>query len=71
MADIGQRFKTRGKHPRECVVTDILRTYNARGELVKTRYVATHEFMGQMVTDSDVTETAIAMGTLPYKIAQI
>jgi hypothetical protein len=27
--------------------------------------------MGQMVKDGDVTETAIAMGTLPYKMAQM
>jgi hypothetical protein len=30
--------------------------------MVKFRYLATHEFMGQTVTDSDVCETTIAMG---------
>jgi hypothetical protein len=62
--NIGHQFKTRGKHPRLCTVIDILRTYNAKGDLVKTRYVATHEFMGQTVTDSDICETTIAMGSI-------
>ena len=26
---VGQQFKTRGKHPRLCTVTDVLYTYNA------------------------------------------
>ena len=59
---IGTTFKTRGKVPRLCTVTDILKTYNSRGELVQTRYVATHECLGQAVTDRDVVATAIAMG---------
>lgn len=59
---IGQQFKTRGKHPKLCTVTDILRTYNSAGELVSLRYVATHEFAGQLVIDHDVVETTIAMG---------
>ena len=59
---IGQQFKTRGKFPRVCTVTDILITFNSNSEPVKLRYVATHEFMGQLVTDSDVIETTIAMG---------
>jgi len=61
---IGHQFKTRGKASRLCTVTDILRTYNAAGELVRIRYVATHEMMGQTVTDHDVCETSIMMGTL-------
>lgn len=32
-----------------CTVTDILKTYNMANELVKTRYVATHPFMGQQI----------------------
>ena len=60
---IGQQFVTRGKVPRLCTVTDILRTYNARDELIRVRYVATHMgALGQAVTDHDVTETAVAMG---------
>lgn len=59
---IGQQFKTRGKFPRLCTVTDILKTYNSKDELVKILYVATHEFMGQTITNYEVCETTIAMG---------
>lgn len=59
---IGTTFKTRGKHPRLCKVTDIWRTYNDAGELVSIRYVAEHEFMGRAIVDRDVVETTIAMG---------
>ena len=59
---IGDKFMTRGKHKRECTITDILKTYNHAGELVSIRYVATHDFLGQAVTVCDVPETAIAMG---------
>lgn len=59
---IGQQYRTRGKAPRLCTVVDILRTYNARGDMVKLRYVATHDFLGQTITDHDVVETSIVMG---------
>ena len=59
---IGTKFTTRGKHPKECIVTDILKTYNSKGELVSTRYVATHEFLGQTVTDYDVVAVTIQRG---------
>lgn len=62
MYAIGQKYRTRGKVPRVCTVVDIFKTYNSKGELVRVRYVATHDFMGQSVTDYDVPETAIAMG---------
>lgn len=61
---IGQQFMSRGKAPRRYTVTDILRTYNAKGELVKLRYEATFMLMGQIVTDHDVVETTIAMGAI-------
>ena len=64
---IGTQFKTRGKAPRLCTVTDILKTYNSAGELVKTRYVAQHDFMGQKVNDYDVVATTIAMGLIPVE----
>lgn len=57
---IGTKFYSRSKDPRVCTVVDVLRTYNAAGELVKLRYVATHQFMGQTITDSDVCDTTIA-----------
>jgi hypothetical protein len=59
---IGTVFKSRGKSPKRCTVIDFLKTYDSRGELVQIRYVATHEFMGQIVTDRDVCEASIAMG---------
>jgi hypothetical protein len=59
---IGQQFKTRGKHPCLCTIVDILKTYNSKGEQVRLRYVATHEFMGQAITDHDVVDSTIAMG---------
>ena len=40
-------------------MTDILKTFNAKGELVETRYVAEHLFMGQTITDRNVVETAM------------
>lgn len=65
---IGTMFKTRGKAPRLCTVVDILKTYNSKGELFKTRYVATHEFCGQIVTDYDVVPTTIAMGEIKNEL---
>jgi len=59
---IGTQFSTRGKAPRICTVTDILKTYNSAGVLVAIRYVATHEYCGQFVTESNILDTTIAMG---------
>lgn len=59
---IGTQFKSRERFPRTCTVIDILKTYNSDGHLVSVRYVATHEFSGQLVTDRDVVETTIKMG---------
>lgn len=61
---IGQQFTSRGKYPKLCTVTDILKTYNSAGELVKIRYVAEHNFMGQTVADHDVCETTITMSLI-------
>lgn len=61
---IGTKFKTGGKAPRTCTVTDILKTYNSKGDLVSIRYVATHEFLGQTVTDRDVVAVTIARGLI-------
>jgi hypothetical protein len=57
---VGTQFMTSGKHPRLCTVTDIHTTTNLAGLVVKIRYVATHEFCGQTVTDSDVCDATIA-----------
>ena len=45
-----------------CTVVDVLKTYNSKSELVDVRYVATHEFFGQILTDRSVGATTIAMG---------
>lgn len=36
--------------------------YNAAGDLVQTRYISTHEFMGQTVTERNVVAVTIAKG---------
>ena len=59
---IGQQYKTRGKHPQLCTIVDVHRTYNSANELVKLRYVTSHQFCGQTVLDTDVVDTTIAMG---------
>ena len=60
---VGTKFVRVGrKHARVETVTDFLVTRNLAGEPVQTRYVATHQFLGQEVTDSDVLETTIARG---------
>lgn len=60
---IGTQFKTRGKHPRLCTVTDIHKTYDHAGALVKTTYVATHSFGSQTITTRDICHATISMGT--------
>ena len=62
MYPIGTKYKTRGKNPKVCTVTDILKTYNSHGTLVCIRYVSVHDFLGRLVTDSNVVETTIKMG---------
>lgn len=61
---IGTRFKTGGKQPRICVVTEHMTVTNSRNEIVRTFYQATHEFCGQQVLDADVCEVTIARGIL-------
>lgn len=59
---IGVVYKTRGKHPKLCTVVDKLDTYNSKGELVRTRYVSEHEFLGQIVTNSDICRVTVLRG---------
>ena len=56
---IGTVFKN-GAH--ECTVLDILRTYNSCCELVKIRYVSGHNFLGQLVRNSDIVAVTITKG---------
>lgn len=62
---IGTRYVTQGKHPKLCTVVDVLKTYNSAGDLVNLRYVSTHQFCGQTVTDRDVVSVTIARGLQP------
>ena len=59
---IGTKYSTLGKHPKVCEVIDFLRTYNSKGELIKTCYVSKHQFMGQDVIDYAVSKTTIMRG---------
>lgn len=57
---IGTKFETHHKPPTVATVVDILKTYNAAGELVRVRYVAQYERLGQLITDRDVVAVSIA-----------
>lgn len=67
--EIGTKFIPIGRDGRECTVVDILKTFNNAGELVRIRYVATHQFCGQTITDSDVVAATIARGLVRSKAA--
>ena len=61
----GTKFKRRGrKHPRIETVVDVITWINLAGETVGIRYIATHEFMGQVITDKDVLHTTISRGLI-------
>ena len=60
--EIGTKFKPIGKRGDICTVTDMLTTRNMAGEIVDVRYVATHLFMGQTMTNRDVCAATIARG---------
>jgi hypothetical protein len=62
---LGTRFILYRKYKRIDTVTDIWRTYNLKGELVRISYVGEHSIDGHTVTDYDVLETTIARGLLP------
>lgn len=59
---IGTQYMPMRRNTRLCTIVDIHKTYNNDGDLVKTTYVATHEFCGQTITETDVSETTIARG---------
>ena len=61
---IGTQYRTRGKAPRLCTVVDYHTTTNLAGEIVRERYVSTHQFAGQTVTNSDVVAVTIARGLI-------
>lgn len=58
---IGTTYKTHNKKNASlCTVVDIHTTTNAAGEVVRVRYVTSHEFCGRTVLDYDVCDTTIA-----------
>lgn len=62
---IGTRYQVRRKNSIDTyTITDILKTYNSKKELVKTRCVAVHTFLGQTVTDNNVIPVTIARGII-------
>jgi hypothetical protein len=61
---VGTTFKPLGKNQQVHTVTDILTTRNLAGELVQIRYVSTHAFCGQVVTNRDVVEPTISRGLI-------
>lgn len=56
---VGETYIDRNK--RLCTIQDILTTTNLAGDICSVRYVSTHEFCGQIVSDKDVVETTIVM----------
>jgi len=58
---IGLKFQRINKKYVE-TITDYHITTNMEGDTVKVRYVATHEFCGQTVTDIDIVPVTIARG---------
>jgi hypothetical protein len=66
---VGTQFMSSGKHPVLCTVVDVLVTRNLAGEMVAMRYVAEHQFCGQMVRDYDVVDATIAKGKLKMEAA--
>jgi hypothetical protein len=59
---IGTQYKPIGKSGRRSTVSDVHRTYNSDGELVRLRYVATSQLMGQTLTEYDICDATIARG---------
>ena len=63
--EIGTQYKSRSNRDRVSTVIDILETRSiVTGKQTKIRYVSTHEFCGQIVTDYDVLYTTIKRGLI-------
>jgi hypothetical protein len=61
----GTKFIRRGdRHKRVLTVIDYHTTRNISGDIVKQRYCAGYEIAGHILTDSDITETAISRGEI-------
>jgi len=62
----GTKFTKRGKANvgRVYTVVDCQVTFNQSGAVVQQRYIATTNYLGQKLTDSDVLQTTIDMGVI-------
>ncbi len=69
MHTIGTQYLSHGKHPVLCTISDILTTFNSKGDLVSTRYEATHQFLGQVVSETNIVAPTIAKGI--YRLAEL
>ena len=64
---IGTSFSKRGKANKGkiWVITDVLTTYSlSSGEVHSVRYVATTDFIGQVLVDNNVARATVAMGLI-------
>ena len=59
---IGDKFTPKGKVKRKCTITNIIRTFSENGNMT-TVYRASHDFMGQKISDT-YSETTIARGRI-------
>jgi hypothetical protein len=57
---IGTKYRTDGRHWRECEIVEILTTRTSSGDITRISYVCEHEFLGQIVREWDVCETYIS-----------
>jgi len=65
---VGTQYLSHGKYPNLCTISDILTTYNSKGELVSTRYEATHVFLGAIVSETNIVAPTVAKGV--YRLAE-
>jgi hypothetical protein len=68
MYTIGTQYLSYGKFPVLCTISDILTTFNSKGDLVGTRYEATHLFLGQTVSETNIVAPTISRGI--YRLAE-
>lgn len=59
---VGTQYLSRGKHPRLYTVSKQLTVTDETGEVIKRYYWATHEFLGQTITDHDVLDATVSIG---------
>jgi hypothetical protein len=71
---IGTKYyerKSNGKkNEKISTVIDILSTYNSKGELIRTRYIASRDYLGQDLINYDVVGTTILMSLIRFPVDQ-